>query len=126
MASEVEKAQTAQKGGDTLFGKIIRKEIPAKIIFEDDDVLAFHDVSPQAPVHFLVIPKKAIPSIEDASDVDASLLGKLLLTAKNVAKELHLDNGYRLVINNGKDGCQSVFHLHIHVLGGRQLQWPPG
>ncbi|CAJ0557885.1 unnamed protein product, partial [Mesorhabditis spiculigera] len=126
MATEVEKAQTAQKGGDTLFGKIIRKEIPAKIIYEDDDVLAFHDVSPQAPVHFLVIPKKHIPSLEDAEDKDEALLGKLLLTARRVAKELKLDNGYRTVINNGKDGCQSVFHIHLHVLGGRQLQWPPG
>uniref|UniRef100_A0A915EEG7 HIT domain-containing protein n=1 Tax=Ditylenchus dipsaci TaxID=166011 RepID=A0A915EEG7_9BILA len=126
MADEKEKAQIAKPGGDTLFGKIIRKEIPAKIIYEDEQVLAFHDVSPQAPVHFLVIPKKPIESIEKAQNEDTELLGKLFLAAKNVAKELKLDGGYRIVVNNGKHGCQSVYHLHLHVLGGRQLNWPPG
>ncbi|KAK6022039.1 histidine triad domain protein [Ostertagia ostertagi] len=124
--SEVEKAQTAVREKDTIFGKIIRKEIPAKIIFEDDEVLAFHDVSPQAPVHFLVIPKKRIAMLQEAEDTDQALLGKLMLTAAKVARELGLENGYRVVVNNGPDGCQSVFHLHLHVLGGRQLGWPPG
>uniref|UniRef100_A0A914DYK9 HIT domain-containing protein n=1 Tax=Acrobeloides nanus TaxID=290746 RepID=A0A914DYK9_9BILA len=127
MASEVEKAQTAgPQGGDTIFGKIVRKEIPAKIIYEDDDVLAFHDVTPQAPVHFLVIPKRCIDSIQNAQDSDAALLGKLMITVKKVADILELKDGYRIVINNGKHGCQSVYHLHLHVLGGRQLGWPPG
>ncbi|KAK5975707.1 Histidine triad nucleotide-binding protein 1, partial [Trichostrongylus colubriformis] len=113
---------------DTIFGKIIRKEIPAKIIYEDDEVLAFHDVSPQAPVHFLVIPKKRIAMLQEAEDtvVDQALLGKLMLTAAKVARDLGLENGYRVVVNNGRDGCQSVFHLHLHILGGRQLGWPPG
>merc|ERR1712137_1170176 len=83
-------------------------------------------ISPQAPVHFLVIPIKPIPTLDDASEDDEQLLGHLLYTAKKVAKEQNLSNGYRLVINNGADGAQSVFHLHIHVLGGRQMQWPPG
>uniref|UniRef100_A0AC34R3E5 HIT domain-containing protein n=1 Tax=Panagrolaimus sp. JU765 TaxID=591449 RepID=A0AC34R3E5_9BILA len=126
MATEVEKAQSAKSTGDTIFGKIIRKEIPAKIIYEDDHVLAFHDVGPQAPVHFLVIPKKRIDMLQNATNEDEALLGKLLLTANNVAKELKLDDGYRIVINNGRHGCQSVHHLHLHVLGGRQLGWPPG
>uniref|UniRef100_A0A914W366 HIT domain-containing protein n=1 Tax=Plectus sambesii TaxID=2011161 RepID=A0A914W366_9BILA len=126
MSSEVDKAQNAAPGGDTIFGKIIRKEIPAKIIFEDDEVLAFHDVQPQAPTHFLVIPKKPIEALDQATDADQALLGKLMLTAAKVAKELGLKDGYRLVVNNGKDGCQSVYHLHVHVLGGRQLSWPPG
>ncbi|VDL78795.1 unnamed protein product [Nippostrongylus brasiliensis] len=126
--SEVEKAQTAVRGGDTIFDKIIRKEIPAKIIYEDDEALAFHDVSPQAPVHFLVIPKKRIAMLQEAEDTvaDQMLLGKLMLTATKVARDLGLANGYRVVVNNGADGCQSVFHLHLHVLGGRQLGWPPG
>ncbi|KAI1722901.1 HIT domain-containing protein [Ditylenchus destructor] len=126
MSDEVSKAQTATPGGDTIFAKIVRKEIPAKIIFEDEEVLAFHDVGPQAPVHFLVIPKKPIPGIQDAQIEDQALLGKLMLTAKDVAKQLNLDQGYRIVINNGVQGCQSVHHLHLHVLGGRQLTWPPG
>ena len=127
MTSEVEKAQTAQVGGDTIFGKIIRKEIPAKIIHEDDDVLAFHDVSPQAPVHFLVIPKRPIVSLSAAKDADSALLGRLLSTARSCAAAEGLDeDGYRVVINNGKNGAQSVYHLHVHVLGGRQMQWPPG
>ncbi|GMR57215.1 hypothetical protein PMAYCL1PPCAC_27410, partial [Pristionchus mayeri] len=126
MASEVEKAQTAANEQDTIFGKIARKEIPAKIIFEDEEVLAFHDVSPQAPVHFLVIPKRRIDMLENAKESDSALLGKLLFTASEVARTLNLKDGYRVVVNNGKDGCQSVFHLHLHVLGARQLEWPPG
>ncbi|KAM3722322.1 Histidine triad nucleotide-binding protein [Dirofilaria immitis] len=125
MRSEVEKAQSAGRESDTIFGKIVRKEIPAKIIMEDDNVLAFHDISPQAPVHFLVIPKKPIAMLQDVEDKDEVVLGKLLIAAAKAADKLGLKDGYRVVINNGKHGCQSVYHLHLHVLGGRQLGWPP-
>ncbi|MCP9259985.1 Histidine triad nucleotide-binding protein 1 [Dirofilaria immitis] len=125
MRSEVEKAQSAGQESDTIFGKIVRKEIPAKIIMEDDNVLAFHDISPQAPVHFLVIPKKPIAMLQDVEDKDEVVLGKLLIAAAKAADKLGLKDGYRVVINNGKHGCQSVYHLHLHVLGGRQLGWPP-
>ena len=111
---------------DTIFGKIIRREIPADIVYEDDRALAFKDVNPQAPVHLLVIPKKPIPQISLAEEVDEQLLGHLLLIAKKVAAEAGLTDGYRLVVNNGTDGGQTVYHLHVHVLGGRSLQWPPG
>lgn len=111
---------------DTIFGKIVRKEIPADIVYEDDLVIAFKDITPQAPVHILAIPKKPIPQIEMADDSDRDLLGHLLLVAKQVASEAGLKNGYRLVINNGEDGGQTVFHLHVHILGGRSLDWPPG
>lgn len=111
---------------DTIFGKIIRREIPADIVYEDDLVLAFKDVNPQAPTHILVIPKKQIPKLELATDEDQPLLGYLLLTAKKVASQAGLINGYRLVINNGNDGGQTVDHLHLHILGDRPLQWPPG
>ena len=112
---------------DTIFGKIIRKEIPAQIVYEDDEVLAFKDIQPQAPVHILVIPKKPIPQLSMATEADQSLLGKMLLTARQVAAEAGLDEGgYRLVINNGVDGGQTVYHLHLHILGGRSLAWPPG
>ncbi|XP_060073418.1 adenosine 5'-monophosphoramidase HINT1-like [Ylistrum balloti] len=124
--SEVEKAQTAKPGEDTIFGKILRGEIPCKFIYEDDQCVAFNDVNPQAPVHFLVIPRKAIATIDDATQDDEQLLGHMMLVAKKVAKEQGLTNGYRLVINNGRDGAQSVFHIHIHVMGGRQMSWPPG
>jgi len=127
MADEVAKAQTAQAGGDTIFGKIIRKEIPAKIIHEDDQCLAFHDVSPQAPTHFLVIPKKPIAQLSKSEDGDAALLGHLMSVARQCAVKTDIaDSGYRVVINDGKNGAQSVYHLHLHVLGGRQLSWPPG
>ncbi|KAK0426911.1 hypothetical protein QR680_009964 [Steinernema hermaphroditum] len=129
MASEEEKAKAAagqDQAGDTIFGKIIRKEIPAKIILEDEHIVAFHDVSPQAPTHFLVIPKRRIDMLENATADDEALLGKLLLGAAKAAKQLGLGKGYRVAINNGPDGCQSVYHLHLHVLGGRQLKWPPG
>lgn len=112
--------------GKTIFKRIIDREIPAKIIHEDELCLAFHDVSPQAPTHVLVIPKKEIPSLADAGDDDSALLGHLLVTAKKVAAQLGLQNGYRTVINCGRDGGQSVDHLHVHVLGGRCLAWPPG
>lgn len=111
---------------DTIFGKIIRKEIPADIIYEDDLVLAFKDISPQAPVHILVIPKKPLPQLSAAESEDHALMGHLLLTAKRVAQQAGLENGYRLVINNGADGGQTVYHLHLHILGGREMRWPPG
>lgn len=111
---------------DTIFGKIIRKEIPADIVYEDDLSLAFKDVNPQAPTHILVIPKKPIPKLELATNEDQSLLGHLLLTAKKVAAQAGLNNGFRLVINNGNDGGQTVDHLHLHILGDRPMKWPPG
>jgi histidine triad (HIT) family protein len=110
----------------TIFKKIIDKEIPAKIIFEDDRCLAFHDVAPQAPTHVLVIPKKEIASLADLEDGDAELLGHLFVVIRNLARELGLGAGYRVVVNSGRDGGQSVDHLHFHLLGGRQLKWPPG
>jgi len=111
---------------DTIFGKIIRGEVPARIIHDDDRCLAFHDVSPQAPVHVLVIPKQPIPSLAAATAADAGLLGHLVVVATELARTLGLADGYRLVINCGRDGGQSVDHLHVHLLGGRQLSWPPG
>ncbi|MBD2258192.1 histidine triad nucleotide-binding protein [Pseudanabaena sp. FACHB-2040] len=113
--------------GDTLFGKIIRREIPANIVYEDDLCLAFTDINPQAPTHILVIPKKPIPSLSEAEAEDKELLGHMLLTIKEIAQQSGLqENGYRVVINTGNDGGQTVFHLHMHILGGRPLQWPPG
>lgn len=111
---------------ETIFSKIIRRELPADIVFEDDLALAFRDIHPQAPVHILVIPKQVIPTIADATDHDQSLLGHLLLVANRVAKQEKLALGYRLVINCGEEGGQTVYHLHIHILGGRSMQWPPG
>ena len=111
---------------DTVFDKIIRREIPAQIVYEDNLCLAFKDINPQAPVHILVIPKKLIPQLSDTESQDHALLGHLLLTAKRVAAEVGLENGYRIVINNGPDGGQTVYHLHLHILGGRQMKWPPG
>jgi histidine triad (HIT) family protein len=110
----------------TIFKRIIDKEIPAKIIYEDDRCLAFHDVAPQAPTHVLVIPKKEIASLESIGDEDADLLAHLLLVIRDLTKKLNLGSGYRVVINNGRDGGQSVDHLHFHLLGGRPLTWPPG
>ncbi|XP_072246824.1 adenosine 5'-monophosphoramidase HINT1 [Leuresthes tenuis] len=126
MADETAKAQTAKPGGDTIFGKIIRKEIPAKLIYEDDQCVAFHDVAPQAPTHILVVPKKPIVQLSQAEDSDAALLGHMMLVAKKCAQEAGLSKGYRIVINDGPDGGQSVYHIHIHVLGGRTMGWPPG
>ncbi len=111
---------------DTIFGKIIRKEIPADIVYEDDLCLAFRDINPQAPTHILVIPKKAIPRLADAVDQDKELLGHMLLTVKSVAQQEGLGKGYRVVINTDQDGGQTVFHLHMHLMGGRSLSWPPG
>ena len=110
----------------TLFEKIIQREIPADIVYEDDHVLAFKDINPAAPTHVLVIPKKPIPRVAEAEAEDQALLGHLLLKATEVAKNLKLENGFRLVINNGPDGGESVPHMHCHILGGRSLQWPPG
>ena len=112
--------------GKTIFKRIIDREIPAKIVYEDDSCLAFHDVMPQAPTHVLVIPKKEIPSIDKLSDDDAALVGHLWMVVRNLARELRLESGYRVVVNNGPHGGQSVDHLHFHLLGGRQLDWPPG
>ncbi|MEM7727484.1 MAG: histidine triad nucleotide-binding protein [Cyanobacteria bacterium P01_A01_bin.45] len=111
---------------DTIFGKIIRREIPADIVYEDEQALAFRDVSPQAPIHILVIPKKPIPKLADADSDDTQLLGHLLQTVKTIAEQEGLSNGYRVVINSGNDGGQTVYHLHLHILGGRQMKWPPG
>lgn len=126
--SEVTKAQQAAPRGaaPTIFSRILDRSLPADILYEDQQCLVFRDVAPQAPVHFLVIPKKPIPRISQAEEEDQQLLGHLLLVAKKTAKAEGLGDGYRLVINDGKMGAQSVYHLHIHVLGGRQLQWPPG
>ena len=110
----------------TLFEKIIQRHIPADIVFEDDQVLAFKDINPAAPTHVLVIPKRPISRIDAANAEDQSLIGHLMLKAAEIAREVKLENGCRLVINNGPDGGESVPHLHCHILGGRALQWPPG
>jgi histidine triad (HIT) family protein len=111
----------------TIFEKIIAREIPAKIVWEDDDAIAFHDVNPQAPVHVLIVPKKVIPRLNDISEGDSKILGKLLLVARDLAKKLDIEkSGYRVVINSGPDAGESVPHLHIHLLGKRALAWPPG
>ena len=111
----------------TLFEKIIAREIPADIVFEDDQCLAFRDISPQAPIHILIIPKKPIARIGAAQADDQSLLGHLLLTAADIARRENIaPTGYRIVINNGPHGGETVPHLHIHLLGGRHLTWPPG
>lgn len=110
----------------TLFEKIVAREIPAQIVFEDDLVLAIRDINPQAPTHVLIFPKRPLPRIAEATSDDHKLLGHLLLKAAEVAKQLDLPGGYRLVINNGADGGETVPHLHVHILGGRHMAWPPG
>lgn len=111
----------------TIFEKIIAREIPAEIVFEDDFVIAFKDIAPKAPTHLVVVPKKPIPRIAEAGPEDHQVLGHLLLKAAAVASQAGLkSSGYRLVINNGPDGGESVPHLHCHILGGRKMQWPPG
>ena len=110
----------------TIFEKIISGEIPAKKAYEDDLCIAIHDVAPQAPVHLLIIPKKVIPRVGDANLEDQSILGHLLLTAGKVAKQENLEQGFRIVINHGTNGGETVPHLHVHLLGGRQMKWPPG
>lgn len=110
----------------TLFEKIAAREIPAQIVYEDDLVLAIRDIHPQAPAHLLIFPKKALPRISEAQPEDHKLIGHLMLKAAEVAQKEGLKTGYRLVINNGPDGGESVPHLHCHILGGRQMAWPPG
>jgi len=110
----------------TLFEKIIDKEIPAEIIYEDEVSIVIKDINPQAPTHLLIIPKKVIPKLSDASDNDKDVLGHLMLIAKDISNQLGLDETFRLVVNNGAKAGQSVFHLHIHLLSGRPLNWPPG
>ena len=111
----------------TIFEKIAARQIPADIVCEDDEVIAFHDVDPKAPVHVLIVPKRVIPRMAESTAADQALLGKLLLTTRTVAEKLDLlTSGYRIVINNGPDAGESVPHLHVHVLGKRRLSWPPG
>lgn len=151
MADEQAKALTAKPGEDTIFGQILRREIPCEYIYEDDKVIsasikitveqnanflklnssilqcvAFHDINPQAPVHFLVIPRKPITQLSKAQEADKSLLGHMILVGKQVAAEQGLDKEYRMVINDGKDGNQAVNYLHLNVLGNRAFKWPPG
>ena len=111
---------------DCIFCKLASGEIPTKVVYEDETVFSFCDADPQAPVHVLIIPKKHIGSLNEAGEEDSALLAHMLLKAKDIAAELGLENGYRLVINTGADGGQSVHHLHIHLLGKRQMNWPPG
>ena len=110
----------------TIFKRIIDGEIPADIVYEDDRCLAFHDVNPQAPTHVLIIPRREIPALSDLTDEDEALAGHLLIVAVQLAAKLGLTDGFRTVINCGRDGGQSVDHLHVHLLGGRSLSWPPG
>lgn len=111
---------------DTIFGKILRDELPATKVYEDDECIAFRDIYPAAPMHILVIPRKPIPRLCDAKPEDKALLGHLMLVANKVAEQEGLGDKFRLVINNGEDAGQTVFHLHLHVIGGRSLSWPPG
>lgn len=112
---------------DCLFCKISRSEIPAKIVHEDEHVLVFHDIAPTAPTHLLVIPREHISTVNDLEDANAGVIGKMFLAAKTAAREAGLsDAGYRLVMNVGEGGGQTVFHIHLHVIGGRSLSWPPG
>lgn len=110
----------------TLFQKIIDREIPATIEHEDDRCIVIHDIQPQAPVHLLIIPKKPIPRLAEASGADEAILGHLLVVAGELAKKLKLDNGFRIVVNSGPDACESVPHVHVHLLAKRQMSWPPG
>ena len=110
-----------------LFCKIVNKEVPAKLLFEDDDVVAFHDINPGAPTHVLVIPKRHVASLNDVGPAEAELLGKIVVAGRRVAEETGIaDKGYRVVINTGPSAGQSVFHIHMHVIGGRAMSWPPG
>ncbi len=111
----------------TLFEKIAARQIPAEIVHEEDDLIAFHDVAPKAPVHVLIVPKRCIPRLGEAQTADATLLGRMLLAAQTIAKKLGMaESGYRVVINNGRDAGETVPHLHVHLLAGRELTWPPG
>lgn len=111
----------------SLFTKIINREIPADIIYENDDIIAFNDINPQAPIHVLIVPKKEIKTLNHLEIEDQEIIGKMFITAKKLAKKLNIDkNGYRTVFNCNDHGGQTVFHIHLHLLGGRQLAWPPG
>ena len=112
---------------DTIFAKIARRDIPAQIVYQDDEVTAFRDITPAAPIHILIIPNKIIPTLNDATPLDEQLLGKMILTARKIAREQGIaESGYRIVMNCNGDGGQSVFHIHLHLLGGRKMAWPPG
>lgn len=111
---------------DCLFCKIIEGEIPSKLIYEDDQVYAFHDIDPKAPVHFLVVPKQHIATLNDLKPADEQLIGHIVFTAQRLAKELGCDEGFRVVMNCNEQGGQTVYHIHMHVLGQRHLDWPPG
>lgn len=119
-------ARQSSTGVGTIFDKILDRSIPADIVHEDELSLSFRDVAPQAPVHILTIPKKRIAMLSEAQAEDTALLGHLLRVSQTVAENEKLDKGYRIVINNGEEGAQSVYHLHVHLLGGRQMGWPPG
>ena len=111
---------------ETLFEKIIKKDIPADIIYEDDISIVIKDINPQAPTHLLIIPKKVIPKLSDANQEDQEILGHLMLVAGKISRQLELDDTFRLIVNNGAKAGQSVFHLHLHLMSGRVLNWPPG
>ena len=111
----------------SLFSKIINKEIPADVVYEDNEIIAFNDINPQAPVHILIVPKKEIRTLNNLDENDQKIIGKIFLTVKKLAKEFNIDKtGYRTVFNCNEDGGQTVFHIHLHLLGGRKLDWPPG
>ena len=111
----------------TLFTKIIDREIPADIVYEDNEIISFKDINPQAPIHLLIVPKKIIPTLNDLADSDFELIGKMFRVAQKLAKENNLsESGFRTVFNCNEDGGQTVYHLHLHLIGGRQLHWPPG
>lgn len=111
---------------DSIFTKIIKREIPANIIYEDDDVIAFNDINPKAPIHILIVPKKQIPTLNDLNENDTELIGKVILRAKDIAKNLGIaERGYRLIFNCNEEGGQSVFHIHCHLIGGKKLGWSP-
>jgi len=111
---------------ESIFTKIIKREIPANIIYEDDDVIAFNDINPKAPIHILIVPKKQIPTLNDLNENDSELIGKVILRAKDIAKNLGIaERGYRLIFNCNDEGGQSVFHIHCHLIGGKKLGWSP-
>ena len=118
--------RSASMSEKTLFERIMDREIPANIIYEDDHCIVFRDINPQAPTHVLVVPRKPIPTLDDVTDEEIALAGHLLLVARKIAADEGLTAGYRVVVNCGEDGGQSVDHLHVHMLGGRKLKWPPG
>ena len=112
---------------DCVFCQIADKNIASEMIFEDEDLVVFHDINPQAPSHILIVPRKHMANLSSVSDEDAALLGKMLTVARNIARENHFgEKGYRIALNEGKDGGQTIFHLHMHLLAGRRLMWPPG